>query len=213
MPSKKPVKKLSKKIDKSDLVVNEVMVKINPVIMDLKNSLQDAVQTIRNDLAADVAEQISKIKIPEPAIESKPADMGAIKDLLKDGNIDLSKIGSLMGNIPSQTSMPPADIGKMSPQQMDFMKHQQMMELIGRIAPAVIAGQNQSNPMMAELMQRIFMEKISSSLYMDRAMINMMAKKAGLPDPVVVTPATAVIPTQVPTSTPVNGLMGSGQPQ
>ena len=173
--------------------LEEQRLEFQETLSNMKESLKDAVEMIRNDIASDVAEQISKIKVPAPATENKPADLAALKDVLKDGNLDLSKIGSLMGSLPNQTSMKLPDIGKMNPAQMEFMKHQQTMELIGKIAPAVIAGQSQQgSPMMMELMNRIFLEKIGSSMYMDKVMISAMAKNFGVMPPAG--PATAVLP-------------------
>ena len=199
MPRKKVVKKKVEGMPKEaykaeiDRRLDVQKVEFQETLETMKATLKDAVVMIRNDIASDVAEQISKIKIPKPATESKPADMTALQNVLKDGNIDLSKIGSLMGSLPNQTSMNLPDIGKMSPAQMEFMKHQQTMELIGKIAPAVIAGQaQQTSPVMAELMNRIFMEKIGSSMYMDKVMIAAMAKNFGVASPSG--PATSVLP-------------------
>lgn len=155
---------------------------VESVVNEIKPQMQDFLAEMRKDILADVAERLSKVQVPQPQTQAAP-DLSQLTGMLKDGNLDLGEIQKFIGSAPSANQVPAGDLSKLNPQQMEYMKHQQMMELITRVLPSIISNQQQTNPMMQELMSRIFLEKINSSIYMDKVMIGQMAKSIGVDMP------------------------------
>lgn len=181
---KKVVKKIVKKEEPQ---VNEI---VNQIVKLLKPELDHKIESLRSDLNADFEERIAKIKIPAPSVAT-PGNVtpgngfnmdGIMKALQgKDGGIDMNAISSMMQN---QQASPMTnkdgsliDIKELSAGQIEFMKMQRQDKMIMTFMPLLMGQMNQQgNPMINEMMNRLFMEKISSSLYMDRAMMQGMVK-------------------------------------
>ena len=197
-----------------ETVIREVS---KQVVKELKPEIEKKVTSVRNDLAADVAEKVKAINIQPataPAPAGAPAGLSQLVDSLKGGNIDLSQIGSILGQIrPAAPSMPmgsdgkPLDLDTLTPGQIKYIEMQEKqssMSMMMQLLPALL-GQGQQNPLFGEMIQRIFMEKIYSSIYMDRAMMTGMAKMFGAkvpPDPGLTTPITDQIAKMGPVGAP-----------
>ncbi|MDA8040859.1 MAG: hypothetical protein MPJ22_00355 [Pirellulales bacterium] len=177
---------------------------IQGVVDQLKPELEKKLTTVRNDLAADLAEQVAALQAVPPApaptpVQAAPtgapagaaAVMPQIVEALKGGNIDLSKIGALLGQVgaPQMPTGPggmPLDVDKLSEGQMKFLQMQnqnQQMSMLMQVLPMLIGQGGGGNAMLTEMMNRIFLEKITSSIYMDKAIITKLAQSIGAPPP------------------------------
>ena len=183
---------------------------VKAVVDQLKPELDKKIISVRNDLANDIVEKLKAIQIqpstaPEPgaAPVGAPAGLGQLMESLKGGNIDLSKIGSILGSMQAPAAPlagpggVPLDIEKLTPGQIEYMKMQkqdQQMGMLMQFLPALI-GQNQGSPFMGEMVQRIFMENVASQIWMNRTMMQGISKmftggKAIVPDTGLTTPIT-----------------------
>lgn len=174
MPKKKVVGAASDKPESDDTV--------KQVVDQLKPEIKTAMDNLRADLHADMEEKLKKMKVTPPQVNQPQApppqmDLSKIMGMIQgqNGQIDMNAISSMMSQMPSS---PPIDVDKLSEGQMAWMKSEQQNKMIMTILP-LLFQQQQGNPMMAEMMNRIFMEKISSSLHMDKVMMNAMVKGWG----------------------------------
>lgn len=172
---------IKKKKVASEPLVNNVDEIVLKVIGKLKPEMDLKLASIKNDLLIDVKEQIDKLSIKpniESPVSSSPDISKIIESVTKGGDIDMSKISSLMGNMnpasPIDTSKLPAE------KQMEMMKMQQQNQLMMMILPKLFEQPSQS-PFMAEMMQRFFMENISDGMMQRKAFTNFAMKLAGDP--------------------------------
>ena len=160
-----------------DKLFNEVQKK---VVDNLKPELNKKIESLRSDILADFKEMIEKSNVPQPKVDTNQ-NLGSIMSMLKDGNVDLSKISQLISqpqNIMGSNGQP-IDIDKLSEGQLKWMQFQQQNQMMMTVLPLILGQQTQRNPMINEMMNRIFLEKINSSIYMDKAMLQGMIKMMG----------------------------------
>ena len=163
---------------------------VSKVVDQLKPQLKSHIESLRQDLLADVKEHFAApapapAPVPVPAVQqAAPNPMGGLNGLSgllkqlggQNGQIDMSQIGNLINQIPQGA---PPNIDAMSDKQLEYLKGQQMTQLLSGLLPSLVQ-QSQGNPMLNELMSRLFLEKMGVSMYMDRAMIQMMIKSMGM---------------------------------
>ena len=163
------------------------------VIDALKPELSKHIENLRSDILSDFKElPVQKVPVPTPQIPSgTPAagtpDLSGIVNMLNSGNLDMGKISQMIGGMTSQpmtqANGQPLDMAKLTPGQLDYMKSQEQNKMIATILPLLIGQGGGQNTMITEMMNRIFLEKINSSLYMDKAMLQMMVKNSGIAMP------------------------------
>ncbi len=165
---------------------------ISDIVAELKPQLQEHIMNIKNDIQNDMAEN-RIIQKPPPIMpktenispgNNMPNGFSDILNQLKSGDIDMTKISGLIGGmqnqqIPTGPGGQPLDWDKLSDGQIKYMTQQNQNQMITTLLPLLIGNQSQGNPMITEMMNRIFLEKINSSLYMDKMMIGGMIKKFG----------------------------------
>ena len=169
------VKKSKKQITKEKQP--DVKQIISAVVEQLKPELKNHIENARSDILTDVQEIMKKQNVPTP---NTSMDVSSLISGLKDGNMDLSELTKF---IPQQAPM--AGMPKDLPpeQQLEFMKMQNQNQLMGMILPHLLKGlMPQQNDMVQQMMQRIFVEQLSSVSMNQRAQSMMIAKLVGSPD-------------------------------
>lgn len=155
------------------------------IIKEIQPKLQESFSSLKKDLLFDIKELIEKKNLPEPEKETtspkSSLDLSSVMNALsgKDGNMDMSKISSLMSQVPS--SQPPMDLDNLSEGQIKFMQQEQQNKLLMMILPQIL-GQQQSNPMtdlFTQFMQRNFLETIVDSTLQRKIIQNSLMKKMG----------------------------------
>ena len=165
---KAPKPKKSKKKEQPSIV--------QQVVDELKPELKNHIENLRADILADVKEMTKKNTIPAP---NTSLDVNSLVSQLKDGNLDLSSITSM---IPQATPMAaPKDL---SPeQQMEYMKMQNQNQMMVTLLPHLLKMITpQENGFLNQMMTRIFAEQMSSVAINQRAQSMMIAKMAGSPE-------------------------------
>ena len=200
----RPRNSKSKKKDDTpsyDTLVNTIK---SEIVQELKADLKEHIITLREDLRADLAERPA----PAPAPVQAPAvgpDISGIMDMLKGGNLDMSKITQLMGNMQSAPRLDekgqPIDMSKLTEGQIEFMKMEQQNKMLMTFLPLLFGNTaGGGNQVLTEMMNRIFLEKINSSLYMDKMIIQNMAKNMGIKE----------TPPDTGLTTPISNMLNAG---
>lgn len=173
-------KKVSKKktVSKKKPEGDQVSKIVSQVVEQLKPEISKKIDTLRDDLLADVNEKIKKTSVAQPSL-ANGADVSGLLNSLKGGNLDLGDIGKMMGNMAPQ--MPPMDPSKMDPDKYaEIMKSQQQNQMLMMILPKLFESQTQS-PLLGEMMQRFFMENMMDGMNQRKAFTTFAMKLAGDP--------------------------------
>jgi len=170
---------------------------ISEVVDIIKIELDKKLGSIKNDIVSDIKEMNQRQKVPEPNIESsspisppplpqQPFDIaGMIKKLSgKDGSVSANQLQSMISGAQQQIQTPapnngkPIDMKDLTAGQVEYMKMQNqqnmMMTMMTSVLPLLMQPQQSST--ITEMMSRVFMEKINSSITMDKLMVTSMQK-------------------------------------
>ncbi len=178
MPAKK--KAAPKLSEEAKQTVSEVT---RNVISQLKTQLDQKIESLRADINSDVQEQIKKVNVPTPDMGGQTGnggfDVSKIMSGLKDGNLDMGSIGKMMGQA---NQMPQMDMSKMTvEQQIEMQKMNNQNSLMMMILPELVKTNSGGSPMMAEMMQRFFMENMMEGMNQRKATTQFMLKMVGDP--------------------------------
>ena len=149
---------------------------VSEVVAQLKPELKNHIESLRSDILSDVTEMMKKNSVPTP---NTSLDVNSLVSQLKDGNLDLSSITNM---IPQATPQPiPKDL---TPEQhMEYLKMQNQNQMLTALLPHVLKLiMPQQNEFVGQMMNRIFMEQMSSVVTNQRAQSMMIAKLVGSPD-------------------------------
>lgn len=113
----------------------------------LRKDLQEYSKNLRIDVLNDVKELVAKTVAPQVG-------------------------GSMTGGLPGAPPLtaPAPDFSKMSPEQIKAYKDGQMFELIKAFGPMLIQNQQQ-NPIIQEMLNRILMEQVAGSMNLQKALL------------------------------------------
>lgn len=132
--------------------LDEGQAKIADVVASsLRRDLTEFTQSLRVDILNDVKELIAKTVVPQVGPSGAPP--GAPQ-------------------IPQVPQSPPADFSKMNKEQIAAHKDQQFMEMVKVFAPLLL--QQQQNPMIQEMLNRILMDQVAGGVNLQRAMLSKM---------------------------------------
>ena len=193
LSKKKPDNKKpnNKKTDNKKLDTTQI---VGDIVKTLKTEISKKIDNLRSDLHADFDEKLKRanVQTPNTTTEQQPAngfDMNKLMNSLqgKDGKgIDMTEISKMMGGFQQSKPMTNPDgslidMKTLTLGQIEYLKMERQDKMLGMLMPLLMGSmnQNQSNPMIAEMMQRLFMEKIGSTVYMDKLMMQFMMKIAG----------------------------------
>ena len=165
---------------------------ISKVVNVLKPELQKEIQALRLDITNDLREQIDKIQsspaiVPSNTTPTVPntstPDLSSIMTMLKDGNLDMTKISQLINQVPNHslvsTNGQPMDMSKLTDGQIEFIKMEQQNKMIMTFLPLLLQNQGGTSGLMGEVMQRLLMDKINAGIHMEKMIVNKMVKDMG----------------------------------
>lgn len=150
---------------------------VSQVVDALKPEIKAHVENLRADINADLDERLKRVKIPPPAAAG--VNVNEILAGLKGGDMDLGKLASML-----PAAVPGAGMEGMTPEQrIEMTKAQSQGQLMATLLPELIKVlRPEPNAFMNEVIQRMFLEHLSSAQAATRAQGQMLAKMAGRPD-------------------------------
>ena len=161
---------------------------VDKVVDRLMPELATFTENLRRDVLADVGEKLKKVQAPMPDISglakliggTSGGDGASTSAPAGGGGLDLSAVSNLM----TMANNVPVNYEKLTDKQIEAMKADRNHKLLLTLAPQILQAllqQQTTNPLMAEMMNRIFLDKVASSVMFDRAMMQkMIGDQAGL---------------------------------
>ena len=199
MPKTPVNPKKKKTVSKKNTVKKSKNVK-KEIVDELKQEFKEAIKIMREDILADVHEKLQKTKIDQPTVSNPTAAaMGGINpDMIKNlmstmGATDDQKkeFEKMFDKIPKSTlaglggvaagAGGIVDMDKLSDGQLRYLTQQNQQTMLTSFLPMLLQGQGNQNPLMNEIMMRMMMDKFSTSMFMEKAMMSQMAKVMGNP--------------------------------
>lgn len=127
------------------------------VAASLRKDLQEFMSSMRVDLLNDVKELIAKTVVPTVGSPGAAAVQSSVPGMTPQSPV---------------APQPPPDYSKMNKEQIAAYKDAQFLELVKVFGPLLL--QQQQNPVMQEILNKIMMDQIAGNINIQRALLNKM---------------------------------------